>query len=157
MKDWRRMNVSFTRARSKLVIFGSRKTLQREPLLAQFFDLMETQGWILALPPGADIAHARVFEGCLTPAKRGLGSGVGLPIGPLAVPQEVAKDSEGTRRTITGKENMDAHLERPAKRMRMKTQAVGKSVGPGVIDGPKMCIGVLKRRSILQDLIANES
>ena len=64
------MNVSFTRARSKLVIFGSRKTLQREPLLAQFFDLMESQGWILTLPAGADVAHARVFEGCSTPAKR---------------------------------------------------------------------------------------
>ena len=64
------MNVSFTRARSKLVIFGSRKTLQREPLLAQFFDLMESQGWILALPSGADAAHARVFEGCSIPAKR---------------------------------------------------------------------------------------
>jgi DNA replication ATP-dependent helicase Dna2 len=41
------MNVSFTRARAKLVIFGSRKTLQREPLLAQFFKLMEEQKWIL--------------------------------------------------------------------------------------------------------------
>ena len=67
------MNVSFTRARCKLVIFGSRKTLQREPLLAQFFDLMESQGWILALPTGADVAHARVFEGCSTPAKRSFG------------------------------------------------------------------------------------
>ena len=70
MKDWRRMNVSFTRARCKLVIFGSRKTLQREPLLAQFFDLMELQGWILALPAAADTAHARVFDGCSTPVKR---------------------------------------------------------------------------------------
>lgn len=67
------MNVSFTRARCKLVIFGSRKTLQREPLLEQFFDLMEGQGWILALPAGADVAHARVFDGCSTPAKRRFG------------------------------------------------------------------------------------
>ena len=65
------MNVSFTRARNKLVIFGSRKTLQREALLAQFFDLMESQGWILALPGGADVAHARV--GCSIPAKRTFG------------------------------------------------------------------------------------
>jgi DNA replication ATP-dependent helicase Dna2 len=64
------MNVSFTRARCKLVIFGSRKTLQREPLLAQFFGLMELQGWILALPAAADAAHARVFDGCSTPVKR---------------------------------------------------------------------------------------
>ncbi|KAF7984152.1 hypothetical protein HWV62_16810 [Athelia sp. TMB] len=53
VKDWRRMNVSFTRARSKLIIFGSRKTLQKVPLLSEFFALMETKGWILAMPPGA--------------------------------------------------------------------------------------------------------
>ncbi|PPQ80398.1 hypothetical protein CVT26_008303, partial [Gymnopilus dilepis] len=63
VRDWRRMNVSFTRARSKLVIFGSRKTLQREPLLAQFFELMESRGWILRLRAGADRAHERVFGG----------------------------------------------------------------------------------------------
>ena len=62
--------MSFTRARCKLVIFGSRKTLHREPLLAQFFDLMALQGWILGLPAGGDVVHARVFEGCSTPAKR---------------------------------------------------------------------------------------
>ncbi|KAH8829949.1 Dna2-domain-containing protein [Flagelloscypha sp. PMI_526] len=55
VKDWRRMNVSFTRARSKLVIFGSRKTLQGEPLLKDFFKLMSSRGWILALPPKAHL------------------------------------------------------------------------------------------------------
>ncbi|KAF8184796.1 Dna2-domain-containing protein [Pholiota molesta] len=58
VKDWRRMNVSFTRARKKLVIFGSRTTLQREPLLASFFELMEKQRWIVALSPNAHTAHA---------------------------------------------------------------------------------------------------
>lgn len=51
------MNVSFTRARSKLIIFGSRKTLQAASLLAEFFALMETQGWILRLPPNAHVMH----------------------------------------------------------------------------------------------------
>lgn len=67
------MNVSFTRARCKLVIFGSRKTLQREPLLAQFFELMEHQGWILSLPAGADVAHAMIFDGSSTGTKRPAG------------------------------------------------------------------------------------
>ncbi|KAJ6501059.1 AAA domain-containing protein [Mycena vitilis] len=48
IKDWRRMNVSFTRARSKFIIFGSRKTLQSAPLLREFFDLVESRGWLLA-------------------------------------------------------------------------------------------------------------
>ncbi|KAF7299539.1 DNA replication helicase [Mycena chlorophos] len=57
IKDWRRMNVSFTRARSKLVIVGSRKTLGTAPLLKDFFELMETRGWILSLPPNAQELH----------------------------------------------------------------------------------------------------
>lgn len=70
VKDWRRMNVSFTRARSKLVIFGSRKTLQADPLLSQFFALMESRHWILKLPPGAHTIYAAHFEVCTTPSKR---------------------------------------------------------------------------------------
>lgn len=51
------MNVSFTRARSKLIIIGSRKTLKAAPLLSQFFALMEGKGWILPLPADADEMH----------------------------------------------------------------------------------------------------
>lgn len=51
------MNVSFTRARSKLVLFGSRQTLQTDPLLSQFFELMDSKRWILVLPPKADKLH----------------------------------------------------------------------------------------------------
>ena len=57
LKDWRRINVSFTRARAKLVIVGSRRTLQGAPLLEEFFKLMDGQGWILTLPPNADGTH----------------------------------------------------------------------------------------------------
>jgi len=58
VKDWRRMNVAFTRARSKLVIFGSRSTLARTSLLESFFQLMEGEGWIVRLPRNAHEAHA---------------------------------------------------------------------------------------------------
>jgi DNA replication ATP-dependent helicase Dna2 len=57
MKDWRRMNVAFTRARSKLIIVGSRKTLRATPLLKEFFNVMESQDWILSLPAKADTMH----------------------------------------------------------------------------------------------------
>jgi len=148
VKDWRRMNVSFTRARSKLVILGSRKTLQREPLLAHFFDLMEGQGWILTLPLGADVAHAGVFEGCSTPAKRSLG--LSLPLGPLVIPPACGPVWEATM----GKENRDAQgQERPVKRMKMKP-TVQVAVNPG---GSKVGTGILKRRPVLQDLIGNGS
>ncbi|KAF8422799.1 DNA replication factor Dna2-domain-containing protein [Boletus edulis BED1] len=57
LKDWRRVNVSFTRARSKLVIIGSRRTLGVTALLAEFLELMEERGWVLALGKGADRMH----------------------------------------------------------------------------------------------------
>lgn len=62
LKDWRRINVSFTRARCKLVIVGSRRTLQSAPLLGEFFALMDGRGWVLALPPGADAHHAHLCD-----------------------------------------------------------------------------------------------
>ncbi|KAJ6613311.1 Dna2-domain-containing protein [Mycena sp. CBHHK59/15] len=71
IKDWRRMNVSFTRARSKLIIFGSRKTLQGAPLLEEFFTLVENKGWILRLPPNADTMHPSIRSLALNPPKRG--------------------------------------------------------------------------------------
>ncbi|KAI0079151.1 Dna2-domain-containing protein [Panus rudis PR-1116 ss-1] len=67
VRDWRRMNVSFTRARSKLVLFGSRQTLQTDPLLSQFFDLMDSKGWIMSLPPNADKLHIDITR---TPTKK---------------------------------------------------------------------------------------
>ncbi|KAJ7095853.1 DNA replication factor Dna2-domain-containing protein [Mycena belliarum] len=70
IKDWRRMNVSFTRARSKLIIFGSRKTLQTAPLLHEFFHLVESKGWILHLPPNADSAHPSLSAGAQNASKR---------------------------------------------------------------------------------------
>ncbi|EKM53179.1 uncharacterized protein PHACADRAFT_147492 [Phanerochaete carnosa HHB-10118-sp] len=62
LKDWRRINVSFTRARCKLVIIGSRKTLASTPLLEEFFKLMDSKDWILALPPGADTLHEELLS-----------------------------------------------------------------------------------------------
>lgn len=60
MKDWRRINVSFTRAKSKLLIFGSRSTLRCAPVLAEFFEILERKGWIYSLAPGAHGAHKKI-------------------------------------------------------------------------------------------------
>ncbi|KAI0045794.1 hypothetical protein FA95DRAFT_90271 [Auriscalpium vulgare] len=68
VRDWRRLNVAFTRARSKLIIVGSRRTLQRTPLLEAFFALMEERKWVLSLPPRAHLLHELPELG--TPGKR---------------------------------------------------------------------------------------
>jgi hypothetical protein len=73
------MNVSFTRARAKLVLFGSRKTLQRDPLLAQFFKLMDEQKWVVHLPHGSDSIHMKILGGAVVAQPSSSSSATGCP------------------------------------------------------------------------------
>ncbi|EEP78634.1 conserved hypothetical protein [Uncinocarpus reesii 1704] len=61
LRDWRRVNVAFTRARTKLLIVGSKTTLRDgNELLGRFVKLMDGKGWCYNLPPTAVESH--VFE-----------------------------------------------------------------------------------------------
>jgi DNA replication ATP-dependent helicase Dna2 len=53
LRDWRRINVCVTRAKSKLVMYGSRSTLQAEPILAQLLQVADEAGFIYRLPGDA--------------------------------------------------------------------------------------------------------
>lgn len=65
LKDWRRINVAFTRAKTKLLVIGSRDTLKgngpkadgSEEMVAHFIGLMEKKNWIYNLPAGALESH----------------------------------------------------------------------------------------------------
>ena len=76
LRDWRRVNVAMTRARSKLIIIGSRGTLARgDALLAKLVILCEEQKWMLDLPENAkDESTHRVIttktQGLRSSAKR---------------------------------------------------------------------------------------
>ena len=50
LQDWRRVNVAFTRAKSKLIIFGSRSTIRETQPLDKFVHLVETKGWVYQIP-----------------------------------------------------------------------------------------------------------
>ncbi|KAJ3276611.1 Tripartite DNA replication factor [Terramyces sp. JEL0728] len=58
MKDWRRLNVAVTRAKLKLVIFGSMQTISGSRTFKQFLDLVNEQGWVYQLPIDAHLVHA---------------------------------------------------------------------------------------------------
>jgi DNA replication ATP-dependent helicase Dna2 len=63
LKDWRRINVAFTRAKTKLLVVGSKSTLKgsgKENMLSQFITLMEEHDWIYHLPRDALDSH--LFE-----------------------------------------------------------------------------------------------
>ena len=60
LRDWRRINVAFTRAKTKLLVVGSRSTLKHsgtENMLSRFISLMEERDWIYHLPPDALDSH----------------------------------------------------------------------------------------------------
>ncbi|KAH0491184.1 hypothetical protein TgHK011_002626 [Trichoderma gracile] len=60
LKDWRRINVAFTRAKTKLLVVGSVGTLRGsgdENMLSKFISLMEERDWIYHLPEDALLSH----------------------------------------------------------------------------------------------------
>jgi DNA replication ATP-dependent helicase Dna2 len=60
LKDWRRINVAFTRAKTKLLVVGSRDTLRGcgdGEMLSRFVRLMEDRHWVFDLAPDALEAH----------------------------------------------------------------------------------------------------
>ncbi|KAL8946118.1 MAG: hypothetical protein Q9222_007441 [Ikaeria aurantiellina] len=65
LKDWRRVNVALTRARTKLLILGSKSTMKGNELLDQFVKLVDSKGWTYNLPVGAMEGH--VFDDGATP------------------------------------------------------------------------------------------
>lgn len=64
LRDWRRVNVAITRARTKLLVVGSRSTLRDgNELLCKYVRLVEGKGWVYNLPQGAASSH--VFPSAL--------------------------------------------------------------------------------------------
>ena len=58
LKDWRRINVAVTRAQSKLIIIGSKRTMTAGGgVLAGLVGLCEENGWIFTLPKDAVEGH----------------------------------------------------------------------------------------------------
>ncbi|KAK6458344.1 DNA replication factor Dna2-domain-containing protein [Scheffersomyces xylosifermentans] len=54
VREWRRINVAVTRAKSKLIILGSRSTLSNADTIRTFMNLLEENNWVYELPYEAD-------------------------------------------------------------------------------------------------------
>lgn len=62
LREWRRVNVAMTRAKSKLVILGSRRLMSTIPQFEGFMKLFESRGWFYQLPAGADTMYRNFLE-----------------------------------------------------------------------------------------------
>lgn len=62
VKEWRRVNVAITRARSKLIILGSRSTLSSADTISSFIDLLDDRGWIYEMPENSHKFYNFVFS-----------------------------------------------------------------------------------------------
>ncbi|KAF5092734.1 hypothetical protein D0Z00_004437 [Geotrichum galactomycetum] len=98
LRDWRRLNVSFTRAKSKLVIVGSRTTLEKVGVLRAFLDLVDDHGWAYELPSGAEGVY------------RGLAPAAESPVRPARVaPQGRNKGLQLSSSSLNGAKGPVAH------------------------------------------------
>ncbi|EEB09009.2 DNA replication endonuclease-helicase Dna2 [Schizosaccharomyces japonicus yFS275] len=78
LKDWKRINVILTRAKTKCIMFGSKKTLSSATLFRSLFSFLEEKGWLYLLKEdiGADgtvlTATTNITEHCFRNKKREL-------------------------------------------------------------------------------------
>jgi DNA replication ATP-dependent helicase Dna2 len=95
LRDWRRVNVAFTRAQTKLLVVGSRSTLRDgNELLCKYVRLMESKGWVYNLPSEAvdkHVFHCTAQSQLMSPgaastpaSAKGKGKGKGEKISPSA-------------------------------------------------------------------------
>jgi DNA replication ATP-dependent helicase Dna2 len=140
LKDRRRVNVALTRARSKLIILGSEKTLSSNELLRDMVALCREKGWVLDLQGEAVEGH-------------GFDEGV----------SQTGKTS--TRPVHSSKQMGSPKEESPSKRRKVMGEVAGNGKSPKRVGGspgqqrkvPGKVVtagkrGVLDGRPVLRDI-----
>ncbi|KAI7354196.1 hypothetical protein KC336_g22337, partial [Hortaea werneckii] len=112
LKDWRRVNVALTRARSKLIVLGSRRTLVNNELLARFMGLVDRRGWTLDLPKGADTCHTFDFSSQST-----------VSLIPRSTPSPTKKAHASPDKTAKATSSLGNLSQSPSKALRPSTNA----------------------------------
>lgn len=108
---------------------------------------MEGNGWILQLPPGADVTHRGAFAAESNNSSMDVDQGApsqSLKNGASHQPIKRLADDADEEVDLRGKENVS--LGEIRARKRLKTSGMGRSVA-----------GILKGRPILQDLVNEEA
>ncbi|KAJ5899126.1 Dna2/Cas4 domain of unknown function DUF83, partial [Penicillium taxi] len=134
LRDWRRVNVAFTRARTKLLVVGSRSTLRDgNELLCKYVRLVEGKGWVYNLPSEATDNH--VFQSPSLDSSQM----------PFQSPVVKGKKSPGIEKAATARQPLSplgSRQPRPGLKQPAK-------MGANLFNGKK----ILGNRPILQDLM----
>lgn len=131
LRDWRRLNVAFTRARTKLLVLGSHSTLLNgNEVLEKYVRLVDKQGWVYNLPPDAVDSH--VFQSPVLESSQMTGCAKSQPS-----PQVQKEVSSREPLSPLGSRQPGSSLRKPAK------------MGAKLLNGTT----VLGNRPILQDLV----
>ncbi|KAJ2978232.1 hypothetical protein NUW58_g7560 [Xylaria curta] len=135
LKDWRRINVAFTRAKTKLIVVGSRDTLKgsgEQEMLSKFIRLMEDRDWVYDLP--RDALESHFFEDSATQfTATGAPGSQGSPTkSPKKSLRKMASPSKAMKRTnlFAGKENQRLGAKRGniTGRALLKTKPVSRDI-----------------------------
>ena len=147
LKDWRRVNVALTRARTKLLIIGSKGTLMGNNLLKDFVTLMERNAWIYDLPASALESH--LFEdGGATQFSSGKANNSGVfdeNAAAISISAAVALEEEERRKRLAEDRSLGLDKENRFGRRKPAKQAT--------LDVERL----LSRRSVLRDIVNDAS
>ncbi|KAK4044231.1 hypothetical protein C8A01DRAFT_31544 [Parachaetomium inaequale] len=158
LKDWRRINVAFTRAKTKLLVVGSRGTLGgcgEGEMLARFVGLMEEREWVYDLGAGALEGHffageegaggTQGMNGVIGTARAGggsggeVGKGLGVRKGLLFPPGvgggSVVKGKENRPLSQTGRTVEPKKAARIGERAMLKGKPVLRDILNDMMDG----------------------
>lgn len=161
LKDRRRINVALTRARSKLIILGSEKTLSSNELLRDMVSLCREKAWVLDLQPDMVDAHAfdeSIMQTSKTPS-RPLQSSTPLDKGTkVASPTpSPSKKRRALGDITTTRSNVLGHIAPPKKRIGgesiasiLEEKGMGRKMPRKVFSAGKR--GVLDGRPVLKDI-----
>jgi DNA replication ATP-dependent helicase Dna2 len=142
LKDRRRVNVALTRARSKLIILGSEKTLSSNELLRDMVKLCREKGWVLDLSNEAVEGHG-FDEGVSQTGK--------TPTRPMYSSKQVvsprAEESPTKRRKVMGE--VAGNSTSPKNKVG-GSPGQGRKVPGKVVTAGKR--GVLDGRPVLRDV-----
>lgn len=150
LKDRRRINVALTRARSKLVILGSERTLSSNDLLKDLITLCKTRGWVFDLE--ADMLDGHIFEENVS--QTGCVKGSGSPVKSQGQGESQRIGSPAKKRAVLGDLTMGglgANKETPTSSPSpVKAYMKGLKMPKKVFRAGKK--GVLEGRPVLSNL-----